>query len=258
MKFAVLASLIATAAAFAPAKQATTSTTLKAFEDELGAQAPLGFFDPLGLVADGNESNFDRLRYVEIKHGRIAMLAVVGYLVTEAGIRLPGNIDFSGTKFSDIPSGFDAVSSLSSGALLQLFGFIGFLEVFVMKDITGGEFVGDFRNDFIDYGWETFDEETQMTKRAVELNQGRVSDDDDDGWRQPLVVAGIGAVFMLLAAVFGFVFFPHIPHIFQSLLFVFFSTGRHDGNPCPYGPREARSFAHPLCVNTQQSRSRGD
>ena len=99
MKTAVLATLIAAASAFAPAnKQATTSTTLNAFEGELGDQPPLGYFDPLGLVADGNEANFERLRYVELKHGRIAMLGVVGYLVTEAGIRLPGQIAFDGTK----------------------------------------------------------------------------------------------------------------------------------------------------------------
>ena len=44
-----------------------------------------------------------------------------------------------------------------------------------MKDITGGEFVGDFRNGAFDLGWDTFDAETQMTKRAVELNQGRAA-----------------------------------------------------------------------------------
>ena len=173
MKFAVLASLIASAAAFAPAKQATTSTTLKAFEDELGAQAPLGFFDPLGLVADGDQEKFDRLRYVEIKHGRISMLAVVGYLVQEAGIRLPGDIDYSGTAFADVPNGFGALSTISGAGIAQIVAFIGALELFVMKDITGGEFVGDFRNDAFDLGWDTFDAETQMTKRAVELNQGR-------------------------------------------------------------------------------------
>lgn len=44
-----------------------------------------------------------------------------------------------------------------------------------MKDITGGEFVGDFRNDFIDFGWDSFDEETKLQKRAIELNQGRAA-----------------------------------------------------------------------------------
>jgi hypothetical protein len=45
MKCVILASLMATAAAFAPAAQKSTSTALNmAFESELGAQAPLGFF----------------------------------------------------------------------------------------------------------------------------------------------------------------------------------------------------------------------
>ena len=175
MKTAILASLIASATAFAPAKQASTSTTLKAFEDELGAQPPLGFFDPLGLVADGDQEKFDRLRYVELKHGRISMLAVVGYLVAEAGIRLPGNIDYSGLAFADVPNGFAAFNTISGAGIAQLVAFVGFLALAVMKDITGGEFVGDFRNDAFDLGWDTFDEETKLSKRAIELNQGRAA-----------------------------------------------------------------------------------
>ena len=175
MKTVILASLIATAAAFAPAKQASSSTVLKAFEDELGAQPPLGFFDPLGMVADGDQEKFDRLRYVEIKHGRICMLGVVGYLVNKAGIYLPGDIDYSGTKFSDLGSGWDASFAVPVAGALQVLAFVGFLELAVMKDITGGEFVGDFRNDAFDLGWDSFDEETKLTKRAVELNQGRAA-----------------------------------------------------------------------------------
>ena len=178
MKTAILATLIASAAAFAPAKQAATSTALNmAFEEELGAQPPLGFWDPLGIAARSDQNNFDRLRYVEIKHGRISMLAVVGYLVTEAGIRLPGDISLDGTSFADIPSGFDALGALSEGGKVQLLGFIGFLELFVMKDIegTGNEHVGDFRNGALDYGWDSFDEETKLQKRAIELNQGRAA-----------------------------------------------------------------------------------
>jgi hypothetical protein len=37
------------AAAFAPAKTGKASTARKAFESELGAQAPPGFFDPLPI-----------------------------------------------------------------------------------------------------------------------------------------------------------------------------------------------------------------
>ena len=142
----ILASLVAGAAAFAPVSQKSSSTALgMAFENELGAQAPLGFFDPLGLVESGDQEKFDRLRYVEIKHGRIAMLAVVGYLVQEAGVRLPGNIDYSGLAFSDIPNGFAAFTVIPKGGLLQLLFFIGLLEANVMKDITGGGTFPDAR-----------------------------------------------------------------------------------------------------------------
>ena len=177
MKTVIIASLIAGAAAFAPVSQkASGSSALQmAFENELGAQPPLGFFDPLGLVKDGDQAKFDRLRYVEIKHGRICMLAVAGYLVQEAGIRLPGDVDYSGLKFADVPNGFAALETISQGGIAQIVAFIGFLEFSVMKDITGGEFVGDFRNNYIDFGWDSFDEETKLKKRAIELNQGRAA-----------------------------------------------------------------------------------
>ena len=154
MKFAVFASLLTAAAAFAPAaKQAASSTALSAFENELGAQPPLNYFDPLGLTVKGDEKYFNRLRYVELKHGRISMLAVAGYLAVEAGWRLPGTIDLAGTKFEDIPNGFAALSAIPAAGFWQIIAFIGYLECAVMKDITGGEFPGDFRNDYIDFGW---------------------------------------------------------------------------------------------------------
>ena len=177
MKFCLLASLIASTAAFAPAKNAARTTSLSAYENEVGAQAPLGFFDPFGVVDDVDQETFDRLRFTEIKHGRIAMLGVVGYLVTEAGIRLPGDIDLSGTSFADIPCGFDALGAIPDGGIAQLMAFIGFLEIFVMKSIdgTGNEHIGDFRNGALDFGWDQFSDETKLQKRAVELNQGRAA-----------------------------------------------------------------------------------
>merc|ERR1719203_2023337 len=60
-----------------------------AFESELGVQPPLGFFDPLGLLTDADQEKFDRLRYVELKHGRISQLAFLGQIVTRYGITLP-------------------------------------------------------------------------------------------------------------------------------------------------------------------------
>jgi Chlorophyll A-B binding protein len=212
MKSAIIASLIASAAAFAPTqtgvsrefalnavkkapvkkapvkkapvkkvapkaapKKVVKKGAVASFDTAVGATLPLGFFDPLGLVADGDQAKFDRLRLVEIKHGRISMLAIVGYLVQEAGYRLPGNIDLSGTKFADIPNGYAGLEAISYAGKLQIFAFIGALEVFVMRDFVGGEFPGDLRNNYIDFGWDSFDEATKLRKRTIELNQGRAA-----------------------------------------------------------------------------------
>lgn len=45
------------------------------------------------------------------------MLAVVGYLTTEAGVRLPGLIDFSGKTFADVPGGFGALTSIAPAGI---------------------------------------------------------------------------------------------------------------------------------------------
>ena len=48
------------------------SSFWKAFENELGVQAPFGFWDPIGFTADGDVDAFKRRRATELKHGRIA------------------------------------------------------------------------------------------------------------------------------------------------------------------------------------------
>lgn len=87
----VLATFIGVSA-FAPSSRITLQqTSLRmGFSDALGAQAPLGFWDPLNILEDASEERFERLRFIEKKHGRISMLAVLGHIVTAAGIRLPG------------------------------------------------------------------------------------------------------------------------------------------------------------------------
>jgi len=50
-----------------------------------GAIAPLGFFDPMGFARQGTKLNdAKRLRESEIQHGRVAMMATVGYFAGEA------------------------------------------------------------------------------------------------------------------------------------------------------------------------------
>ena len=182
MKLVAIAALAGSAAAFAPAQSGKATTSLAAFENELGAQAPLGFFDPLGMLDGADQERFDRLRYVEIKHGRIAQLAFLGQIVTRNGIHLSGNIDYAGDSFDSFPNGWAAISgpdAIPGAGLGQIVAFIGALELGVMKDSANGaapgEFVGDFRNGALDFGWDTFDEETKLSKRAIELNNGRAA-----------------------------------------------------------------------------------
>ncbi|KAL3935229.1 MAG: hypothetical protein SGBAC_009214 [Bacillariaceae sp.] len=186
MKTAVLASLIASAAAFAPTQQAASSTALNAdLTKEIGAQVPLGFHDPLGFcgqdpsnVSDEELVEFERRRWVELKHGRVAMLAVVGYLVTYAGVRFPGA--------EDIPAGFAALDAVPGMVWAQAAATWALMEAANQDQfkapwgtIDGGDskadFKGDFRNQFIDFGWDSQSDDWKRRKRTIELNQGRAA-----------------------------------------------------------------------------------
>lgn len=143
---AVLA-MVAAAEAFRPSGRMMSSSKLSmkatsGFEEEIGALPPVGFWDPLGLAADGDKAVFDRRRASELKHGRIAMLAVVGYLVQDV-YRLPGAIDLDGTTFDAIPNGVGAIGAISSFGWLQIVGSIGYWELIGWEDKKGEE-VGDF------------------------------------------------------------------------------------------------------------------
>jgi hypothetical protein len=48
-----------------------------------GITGPLDFFDPLGFCTDCSEGKLCFYREVELKHGRVAMLAALGFLVGE-------------------------------------------------------------------------------------------------------------------------------------------------------------------------------
>jgi light-harvesting complex I chlorophyll a/b binding protein 4 len=59
-----------------------------------GVTDPLGFFDPLGFTTDISEGKLYFYREVEVKHGRVAMLASLGFIVGEQFHPLwGGNVD---------------------------------------------------------------------------------------------------------------------------------------------------------------------
>jgi hypothetical protein len=49
-----------------------------------GAISPLGFFDPLGFSKGKELLGVKRLREAEVMHSRVAMMAVVGYIIGES------------------------------------------------------------------------------------------------------------------------------------------------------------------------------
>merc|ERR1711988_605428 len=82
-----------------------TDSPLRAFENDLGVQAPVGFWDPLGFTVGGDAAPFRRRRYVELKHGRVCMLACLGYIVPEY-FKFDGMLSPSeGLAFADVPNG---------------------------------------------------------------------------------------------------------------------------------------------------------
>jgi len=102
----------------------------------------VGFWEPIGLmanVAETEEATVGWFRHAEIKHGRVAMAAFVGYCVQANGICFPwniqsnfGNFDLPTVSFADISAAggpADQWDALSSPAKLQILGVVGFLEM---------------------------------------------------------------------------------------------------------------------------------
>jgi hypothetical protein len=84
--------LVANAAANVVAK--ADAAPMTAEDLKAGIVAPLGFWDPLGVSANIGEGKLLFYREVELKHGRVAMLAALGFVVGEQFHPLfGGNID---------------------------------------------------------------------------------------------------------------------------------------------------------------------
>merc|ERR1712203_800935 len=88
---------------------------------QVGAMAPLGFFDPLGFSKVGDKEGFNNLRAAEIKHGRVAMMAALGAVVQHF-VKFPG--------FEKVPAGLGAVTTApGTFGFAVLFALAGALEL---------------------------------------------------------------------------------------------------------------------------------
>ncbi|CAE8611711.1 unnamed protein product [Polarella glacialis] len=85
---------------------------------QVGAGAPLGYFDPLGFSKKGDKAGFNNLQASEIKHGRVAMMAALGAVVQHY-VKFPG--------FEDVPSGLGAVTTAP--------GTYGFAALFLISGV---------------------------------------------------------------------------------------------------------------------------
>lgn len=109
MKLVVLSLAAASAAAFTTQGSSRASTALKSGMDDLKAIAEksnpvLKYYDPLQLASvsiydNDQDASIAFLRQSEIKHGRIAMAAFVGYIVQSNGVHWPWPMTTDGTPF---------------------------------------------------------------------------------------------------------------------------------------------------------------
>jgi light-harvesting complex I chlorophyll a/b binding protein 1 len=178
MKSIIVSALVASAAAFVPTSPSAKVSTALNFDikKQLGVQAPVGYFDPLGFIANGPygspEENFKHYRGVEVKHGRIAMAATLGMLVQQT-TRFEGFLSPSqNLKFADVPNGLEALKVVPLEGWVQMAVVIGLHEVFVKQ--REGRAPGDFGTGY--FGFAMDDQSAkQLSSLSAEISNGRLA-----------------------------------------------------------------------------------
>ena len=106
----------------------------------------VGYWEPLNLVeydqwGVGEEGTIGWLRQSEIKHGRVAMAAFVGYVLQSNGVHFPGNMAFdaagNGITYASIAAAggpADQWDAMPTWAKVQIILFVGLLELFSESD----------------------------------------------------------------------------------------------------------------------------
>jgi len=191
-KLITVAALVGSTTAFAPTSTKAPHSALHMSDarspDGLGVDpGPLDLWDPLGFVDDVD--SFARRRAVEIKHGRISMMAFIGMLVQELGWTFPGSLDIQGTMpFNEVMKdgmGFPALANVPAAGLVQIVLFAGLAEGAAMpsSEYTGGpqDLPGGFDGapPFIPGGYpfmqQIEDPEERDRKLNIEIQNGRAA-----------------------------------------------------------------------------------
>jgi hypothetical protein len=157
------------------------ATPKKVMEME-GVTLPFGFFDPLGLSNNASDELICWYREAELKHGRVAMAAFVGFLINYSDITFPANLTMSGEKFSSLgtKAPLAAWDNISDKGKWSILGFIGLLEVLGEAEkphyMRGGKsgtnkLVWNFGDKYLSGKTE----EQKRAKRTAEINNGRLA-----------------------------------------------------------------------------------
>lgn len=149
---------------------------LKAFEDELGVQPPLGYFDPLGLSKDGDFGEFYRRREAELKNGRVAMYATIGYIIPEY-FRWPGYLSpTEDLTFADVPNGLNALVKVPPEGWLQILAWCGMYEILINQPKHPSEPGNYYKGRLaILPGTQIVDPEKRKRSLNAELANGRLA-----------------------------------------------------------------------------------
>jgi len=189
MSAVVLAPLLSAWAPAGVAPQIQRSSVRMGVESMEGVGPETGgkVFDPVGLAGLGGDATLDFFRHAELKHGRVAMAAMVGFLFHINHVHFSGYLSPTfGVTFESLSAmgPFDAWNAVPLLGKLQIFWTIGGLEhasecLNPAGHYTKGGTPGDLK--FLKNFWDTpgftkkLSEEQLAEKRLSELKNGRLA-----------------------------------------------------------------------------------
>lgn len=151
----------------------TNTAALKGAETMLGAEFEeiAGVWDPCGFSTNADAKALHRYRCAEIKHGRVAQLAVVGMVMGDV-FQLPGALTLGGLKFADVPAGLGALQAVPPLGWAQILLLAGLLETGPFKQ-DPNKAPGDVAS----FSWwvRYDDAPTKDRKLKAELKNGRLA-----------------------------------------------------------------------------------